>query len=221
MAAVAALGLLAPRAGLADSSADAIKNCAAKNWCAYHRTTNKALRHSPLDQVNTSNVWDLRPVWIFQPGQVLQGMHPTPLVVDGVMYVAANPSTVAGWAHGRSWITPGLLLARGDFAHDVLFSDINYIPYDRYPRSGLIRRVSEKISQGLDISRATIPDGAGAMAMSNVMADRDEDFNTRYGSYKGWQLAIQKVSRPIPRQTAPLDLRAMVLAEVFEPGCPR
>jgi len=28
------------------------------------------------------------------------------------------PPTVAGWAHGRSWITPGLLLARGNFVYD-------------------------------------------------------------------------------------------------------
>jgi PQQ-dependent dehydrogenase (methanol/ethanol family) len=92
----AAMGLLATTTAQADSSADSIKNCAAGDWCAYHRTTDKAWRHSPLEQINTSNVRDLRPAWIFQPGQVLQGMHSTPLVVDGVMYVATNPSTV--WA---------------------------------------------------------------------------------------------------------------------------
>ena len=43
------------------------------------------------------------------------------------------PPTVAGWAYGRSWITPGLLLARGNFALDVMFPDITYIPHDRYP----------------------------------------------------------------------------------------
>ena len=35
------------------------------------------------------------------------------------------PPTVAGWAQGKSWITPGLLLERGNFARDVLFPDIN------------------------------------------------------------------------------------------------
>ena len=39
------------------------------------------------------------------------------------------------------------------------------------------------------------------MAMSNMAADRDEDFNTRYGSYRGWQMAIEKV-KPIPRTAA-------------------
>src|SRR5262249_5971728 len=38
--------------------------------------------------------------------------------------VLMNPPTVAGWAQGRAWITPGLLLARGNFARDVLFPDI-------------------------------------------------------------------------------------------------
>ena len=31
-----------------------------------------------------------------------------------------RPPTVAGWAQGRSWITPGLLMARGNFGYDVL-----------------------------------------------------------------------------------------------------
>ena len=47
------------------------------------------------------------------------------------------------------------------------------------------------------------------MATSNAMADRDEDFNTRYGSYRGWQKAISKV-KPIPRAIGAIDLRAMV-----------
>ena len=38
--------------------------------------------------------------------------------------ILLNPPTVAGWAQGRAWITPGLLLARGNFARDVLFPDI-------------------------------------------------------------------------------------------------
>jgi hypothetical protein len=52
------------------------------------------------------------------------------------------------------------------------------------------------------------------MAMSNVMADRDEDFNTRYASYRGWQMAVEKV-KPIPRNTARLDLTDMVVSQ----GC--
>ena len=64
------------------------------------------------------------------------------------------------------------------------------------------------LNEGFDISRATVPQSSGTMAMSNAMADRDEDFNTRYGSYKGWQLAIQRV-KPVPRHTASPDLVSM------------
>ena len=132
-----------------------------------------------------------------------------------------HPPTVAGWAQGRSWITPGLLIERGNFALDVVFPDITYIPEDRYPvypTGDEIRAVHEKIRAGLDISTATKPVGKDGekdmMAMSNAMADRDEDFNTRYASYRGWQMAVEKV-KPIPRNTARLDLTAMVMGE----GC--
>ncbi len=121
-----------------------------------------------------------------------------------------RPPTVAGWPSGRAWITPGLLLARGNFAYDVLFPDINFIPHDRYPQDFRIRAVSDRIAEGEDITNATIPEDSNQMSMANVIADRDEDFNTRYGSYKGWQLAIQRVN-PIPRSTAAVDLREMVL----------
>ena len=124
-----------------------------------------------------------------------------------------HPPTVAGWAQGRSWITPGLLLERGNFARDVLFPDITFVPPDRYPSDEKIREVSRKVAQGLDVTTATVGGGDGeTMAMSNRMADRDEDFNTRYASFRGWQLAIQKV-KPIPRATAQLDLTAMVRAQ--------
>ena len=126
-----------------------------------------------------------------------------------------RPPTVAGWAPGRSWITPGLLIERGNFARSVLFPDINFIPPDRYPPDETIRVVSERIAQGLDVTSATKPGpgktGGEMTAMSNMLADRDEDFNTRYASYRGWQMAIEKV-KPIPRRTASIDLTAMVRA---------
>src|SRR5437016_5356315 len=129
-----------------------------------------------------------------------------------------RPPTVAGWAQGKSWITPGLLVERGNFARDVLFPDITFIPPDRYPMGDIgesVRGVGEKIAQGLDISTATKPEGkeggGGMMAVSNIMADRDEDFNTRYASYRGWQMATEKV-KPIPRHTVRLDLTQMLAA---------
>jgi hypothetical protein len=122
-----------------------------------------------------------------------------------------SPPTVAGWAGGQSWITPGLLLERGNLARDILFPDISFLPPDRYTGGGEIRRVAERIRQGMDISTATKDDAkSGDVAESNKNADRDEEFNTRYGSFRGSQLAIQRV-KPIPRDTAQINLSKMVL----------
>jgi len=127
-----------------------------------------------------------------------------------------HPPTVAGWAQGRAWITPALLIERGNFAQDVVFPDVSYIPADRYPvypAGDEIRAVHERIRAGFDISSATKPvgkDEQGGMAMSNMMADRDEDFNTRFASYRGWQMAVEKV-KPIPRNTPRVDLTNMVI----------
>ena len=122
-----------------------------------------------------------------------------------------SPPTVAGWAGGQSWITPGLLLERGNLARDILFPDISFLPPDRYTGGGEVRRVAERIRQGMDISTATKDDAkTGDVAESNKNADRDEEFNTRYGSFRGSQLAIQRV-KPIPRDTAQINLSRMVM----------
>jgi hypothetical protein len=129
-----------------------------------------------------------------------------------------RPPTVAGWAGGRSWMTPGLLLARGNFARDVLFPDINFVPPDRLNGSSEIRSVADRIRRGLDITSATQPSALGdgrIMAESNMLADRDEDFNTRYGSFRGWQMAIERV-KPIPRHTAQINLSAMIMEQGLE-----
>jgi len=120
------------------------------------------------------------------------------------------PPTVAGWANGKSWITPGLLLARGNFVYDTLYPNINFLPPDRYPLTDYkIGEVNEKLALGLDVTTATKPDAKEVTSMS-MQADRDEEFNTRLASYRGWQTALQRV-KPIPRATAQLDLSAMVL----------
>jgi uncharacterized protein (DUF1800 family) len=125
-----------------------------------------------------------------------------------------SPPTVAGWSEGRSWITPGLLLERGNFVRDVLFPDINFVPPDRANPSADVRVVADKIRAGKDISTATVPErgSEGGLAESNMLADRDEDFNTRYGSFRGWQMALERV-KPIPRPTAQVNLSRMVTNE--------
>jgi uncharacterized protein (DUF1800 family) len=122
-----------------------------------------------------------------------------------------SPPTVAGWAQGQAWVTPGLLLERANFARDVLFPDISFLPPDRYTGGGEVRRVAERIREGMDISTATKDDAkSGDIAESNKNADRDEEFNTRYGSFRGSQMAIERV-KAIPRDTAQVNLSRMVL----------
>lgn len=137
-----------------------------------------------------------------------------------------HPPTVAGWSQGRSWITPALLFERGNFILDVVFPDIGFIPPDRYPFYGFqILQVQERLRAGMDISAATKPGDADVgmaggeemMAASNLLADRDEAFNTRYGSFRGWQMALERV-KPITRDTARLNLTAIVMnAELTSP----
>ncbi len=139
------------------------------------------------------------------------------LVTEALGQRLMHPPTVAGWAQGRSWITPGLLLERGNFALDVMFADLSFIPEDRYPvyaGGGEILAVDARVRAGLDITAATKPSQTDTsedmIAMSNAMADRDETFNTRFASYRGWQMAIERV-KPIERIIARLDLTQMVM----------
>ena len=129
-----------------------------------------------------------------------------------------HPPTVAGWSEGRAWITPSLLFERGNFVLDVVFPDIAFLPPDRHPGYGGegILGVHEKLRRGMDISSATLPPmmaeegpDMNEMAASNLLADADEAFNTRYGSYRGWQMAVERV-KPIPRDMARLDLAGVV-----------
>jgi hypothetical protein len=138
------------------------------------------------------------------------------LVTEALGQRLLHPPTVAGWAQGRSWITPGLLLERGNFVLDVMFADLSFVPEDRYPvyaGGSETLEVDARIRAGLDITAATKPSMAGGgdmMAMSNAMADMDEAFNTRYASYRGWQMAIERV-KPIERHIARIDLSRMVM----------
>ena len=132
-------------------------------------------------------------------------------VTDAMGQKLLFPPNVAGWAQGRSWITPGLLLLRGNFVYDTVFPPIDFVANDRVPNERYqILSVAEKLALGSDVTTATKPDGKDLTSMS-MQADRDEDFNTRLASYHAWRKAIEKV-KPIPRTTAQLDLSAMVRA---------
>jgi hypothetical protein len=118
-----------------------------------------------------------------------------------------DPPNVAGWAGGRTWITPATLLQRGNMFRDVLFPDVsNFRPPDR-AMSATDQRVGERLAMGMNITEAT----REGDAESNKMVDRDEDYNTRYGGWAGYQLAFKR-TKLIPRQPIALDLMVMVRA---------
>ena len=130
------------------------------------------------------------------------------VVTDALGQRLMHPPTVAGWSQGRSWITPSLLFERGNFVLDVVSPDLNFVPPDRFPTfTPEVARVQKRLRSGMSISNATMPTGmmGTTMAQSNALADRDEAFNTRLGSMRGWQMAIERV-RPIPRDFARLQL---------------
>jgi hypothetical protein len=133
-----------------------------------------------------------------------------------------NPPTVAGWSQGRAWITPGLLLARGNFARAVLqpdviaFTDPNLDPYPTQVRafSARIRAgeditTASKIVDGADGKDAKQPVMASGMATANLLSAHEE-FNTHYASLKGWEEAVRRV-KPTLRGAAQFSLTTLVL----------
>jgi hypothetical protein len=137
--------------------------------------------------------------------------------------VLLNPPTVAGWAQGRAWITPGTLLARGNFARDVVLPDmIDFVDPNLLP-DPQVRRVNTRILSGMDITAATseresgekaetaMDNMGGTKAMANLLSDQEE-FNTHYASLKGWQEAVRKI-KPILRTPAQFSLTEIVFAE--------
>ena len=123
-----------------------------------------------------------------------------------------EPPNVAGWAGGRTWITPSTLLQRGNMFREILFPDVEGFRAPDRSMGATDMRVGRRISEGMGITEATLEDGAGAMmAESNMMVERDEDYNTRYAGFKGSLMAFER-TKLIPRRPAALDLAAMIRA---------
>ena len=116
------------------------------------------------------------------------------------------PPNVAGWEGGRTWITPASLLDRGNLLRRVLFppaiAEFGH-PDRRLP--GIYRRVEERLAQGMNITNATRSGDSG----SSMLADADEDYNTRYGGYRGYLMAFERV-KLVPRHAIGVSLSALV-----------
>jgi hypothetical protein len=118
-----------------------------------------------------------------------------------------DPPNVAGWAGGRTWITPATLMQRGNLFRDVLFADPKTFRAPDRLMPPTYARVGDNLAKGMNVTEAT-KEGTGD-AESNAQVDRDEDYNTRYASYRGYMAAFER-TKPIPRRTADLSLVAMV-----------
>ncbi len=95
----------APLPQLSPAEIAEVMNPKRGEWTTYNGALN-GNRYSSLAQVNTSNVQQLRPQFIFSPGG--SDLEGTPVVMDGVMYVTGGPQTCALNARtgSRIWCTP-------------------------------------------------------------------------------------------------------------------
>ncbi|MCQ9154205.1 PQQ-dependent dehydrogenase, methanol/ethanol family [Acidomonas methanolica] len=89
-----------------------------ENWLSYGRTYSEQ-RYSPLDQINTSNVGQMKLAWHYDL-DTNRGQEGTPLVVDGVLYATTNWSKMKAvdaatgkliWAYDPK--VPGNIADRG------------------------------------------------------------------------------------------------------------
>lgn len=121
--------------------------------------------------------------------------------------VLLYPPTVAGWGEGRSWITPGLLYERANFAREVMFPNIIEFRDPNHNPGGEVRRVNRNIIAGMEITAATLEDGAAPSSTAGIQ----ETFNTRYASLMGYSEALRKL-KPLPRAAAQFSLSDTVMA---------
>lgn len=75
------LAFLACTAAFAQTGAPTLND-----WGSYGGTQ-YSWRYSGLNQINTQNVKQLAPAWLFQTGDYAENLHSTPIVQNGVMYL--------------------------------------------------------------------------------------------------------------------------------------
>jgi PQQ-dependent dehydrogenase (methanol/ethanol family) len=83
---------LAPQSPVSQADIDQIMMPKSGDWPSYNGTLD-ANRYSSLQQINTTNVKDLRPQFVFAPGG--QGLEGTPVVIGGLMYVTGGARVCA------------------------------------------------------------------------------------------------------------------------------
>jgi len=96
LSAAAVLGFAA-QAGAADITWDRLLNADKdpNNWLMYHGSY-KGWHYSGLDQINKSNVKNLKVAWIHSPSTGKRGIQSFPLVADGILYYTSTTGQI--WA---------------------------------------------------------------------------------------------------------------------------
>jgi len=121
-----------------------------------------------------------------------------------------NPPSVAGWAGGQAWITPGLLIERGNVAREVLVPDMTGFR-DWNFTAGTDDLLGRRLRDGYDVGAATAVGDPATMTMfDRVALERDEQFNTRISGYIGWEQAARRLI-PTPRNAAQFNLSQMIV----------
>src|SRR5262245_15227776 len=105
--------------------------------------TQFAWRYSTLDQINTSNVKNLAPAWIFQTGEYTYGLQSTPIVVGGVMYLSTARNQVFAL----------------DAATGKVIWNYKYTPRANYAKAG---------SQGSFVQNRGVAVGGGKVFMGTI-----------------------------------------------------
>ena len=84
---------------ISQAAMDAVLKPKRGEWTTYNGDIG-GNRHSPLDQINTSNVQNLQAEWVYPLN--VSNLETTPIVADGVMYVTSADTVCAlGAATGR------------------------------------------------------------------------------------------------------------------------
>ena len=97
-AAVAAVGVVTPpptaqqNSGYEPVTDAELRNPPPEDWLMYRRTYN-GWGYSPLDEITTGNVAELRPIWSFATG-LTDGHESPPIVNDGAMFITTPQNNV-------------------------------------------------------------------------------------------------------------------------------
>lgn len=143
----------------------------------------------------------------------IPGIPDFTLTTTGLGQTLLNPPSVAGWAQGKSWITPAIVMERGNIARDYLFPNIVSFrdPNLLNTNTGTDGQIGDRLRKGADYTQATALADPGMMGAFDMVArERDELFNTRVSGYYAWELAYRKLI-PTPRGAARVDITDMVV----------